>query len=66
MPITIVCDGCGKGLVPLLWRRGNDAGISARGRGVTFACTADGKIIVACSDHCREFISMGQQETFAC
>jgi hypothetical protein len=38
MPVNIVCDGCGKELRPLLWRRGNDAGISAVGADVTFAC----------------------------
>jgi hypothetical protein len=65
MPVTIACDSCGKKLSPLLWRRGADAGISASGAGVTFACIPDGTIMVACSDPCRMFINIGQTQTFA-
>ena len=65
MPITIVCDACGKKLCPLLWRRGADAGIGAMGAGVTFACNPNGTIIVACCDPCREFINMSQTQNLA-
>ena len=65
MPVSIVCDGCGKELRPLLWRQGSNAGISTSGAGVTFACTPDGTIMIACSDPCRRFISIGQRGTFA-
>ena len=59
MPVTIVCDGCRKEMRPMLWRRDSDAAISVVGAEVTFACTPDGTIIVACSDACRQLINMG-------
>jgi hypothetical protein len=65
MPVNIVCDGCGRELRPLLWRRGVDAGISVSGAGVTFASIRDGTIMVARSDPCRGYITIGQTETFA-
>jgi len=61
MPITIVCDDCGKKLRPVLWRRAVDAGISVSGLGVTFACTPDGTVIVACSDPCRRHLDLQQR-----
>jgi hypothetical protein len=44
----------------VLWRRGSNAGVSATELDVTFACTSDGTVVVACCEPCRQIISMGQ------
>ena len=65
MPVTIVCDGCGKELRPMLWRHHTDAAISAVGSEVTFGCAPNGTIIVACSDACRRSIDLRQGRSSA-
>jgi hypothetical protein len=57
MPVTIVCDGCGKALRPSLYLTGNAASISLADNHVTMGYDRDGAVMISCSETCRAVIN---------
>jgi hypothetical protein len=57
MPVTIVCDGCGKELRPSLHLSGHVASISLMENHVTLGCNREGTIMISCSEACRAIIN---------
>jgi hypothetical protein len=57
MPVTIVCDGCGKELRPSLHLSGNVASVSLMESHVTLGYDRDGTVKVSCSEACRALIN---------
>jgi hypothetical protein len=57
MPVTIVCDGCGKELRPSLHLSGNVASISLVENHVTLGYDRDGTVMISCCEVCRAIIN---------
>jgi hypothetical protein len=57
MPVTIVCDGCGKELRPSLHLSGHAAAISLNDNHVTLGYDRDGNVMICCSVTCRSIIN---------
>ncbi len=57
MPVTIVCDGCGKELRPSLYLSGHAASISPTENHVTLGYSREGMIVISCSEACRAIIN---------